>query len=542
MRVKLPLLRRRYIAPARAPILRYGVAVLSITLALIPALMLSGVVESRLVVFSVAIMVSAWYGGWKPGLVATSFALTVSAYFSLAESHSPAEYRKAIIHLILFVFVAVLICSFNAALRSAQEGLRRSELNFRSLVTNAPYGICRCDSTGLLLGANPILVTMLGYSSASELLDRNLATLFSDSQHWFAAADALRSTQHFNGLIADWLRKDGATITVRLSGRTICDEDKSVYFEIFAEDVTEHRALEEQLRQAQKMEAVGRLAGGIAHDFNNLLMVISGHSELLLSELRAGDQTRKEVDGVIRAADRAASLTRQLLAFSRRQLLAPEILDLNSIVTNMEKMLPRLLGEDIHINKVLDPALGMVKADPNQIEQVIMNLAVNSRDAMPNGGKLRIATSNLDVAQEFHQGEICLGPGSYVLLSIKDTGEGMDTVTASRAFEPFFTTKEQGKGTGLGLSTVYGIVKQSEGEIWVESEPGKGAAFHICFPRVAQRTEAVKSARLPEASSGKETILIVKDENAVREVASIMLQRRAYNVISASTPREAQKI
>src|SRR5262250_1321351 len=204
MRVKLPLLRKRYVPPARAPILRYGVAVLSITLALIPALLLSDVVESRLIVFAVAIMVSAWYGGWKPGLVATSFALTVSAYFSLASSHSASEYQKAIIHLALFVFVALLICSFNAALRAAQEGLRRSESNFRSLVTNAPYGICRCNSLGHLVDANPALISSLGYESASDLIGRNLSTLYADGQQWFALADHLRTQDRFEGLVAEW--------------------------------------------------------------------------------------------------------------------------------------------------------------------------------------------------------------------------------------------------------------------------------------------------------------------------------------------------
>src|SRR5437762_7390348 len=268
MRVKLPLLRTRYIPPARAPILRYGVAVLSITLALIPALLLSDLVESRLVVFAVAIMVSAWYGGWKPGLVATSFALTVSAYFSLAGEHTPADYRKAIIHLALFVFVALLICSFNAALRSAQEGLRRSEINFRSLVTNAPYGICRCDSQGALLSVNPALVGILGYDSASELAGRNLANRYADSQEWFTLADALTSLRRREGLIAELSCKNGSTVTVRFSGRAIRGEKDTIFFDLFAEDVTEHRKLEQQLRQAQKMEAVGRLAGGIAHDFN----------------------------------------------------------------------------------------------------------------------------------------------------------------------------------------------------------------------------------------------------------------------------------
>jgi PAS domain S-box-containing protein len=285
MRVKLPLLRKRYVPPARAPILRYGVAVLSITLALIPALLLSDVVESRLVVFAVAIMVSAWYGGWKPGLVATSFALTVSAYFSLIAARSPADYRKAIIHLTLFVFLALLICSFNAALRSAQEGLRRSEINFRSLVVNAPYGVCRCDAAGIMLDVNPALVAMLGHESAAELVGGNLANLYADSQQWFELADRFRSLQKFKGLMAEWENKSGAAISVRLSGRAFRDERNSIFFELFAEDVTERRALEQQLRHSQKMEAVGRLAGGIAHDFNNLLMVISGYCEFLLERV-----------------------------------------------------------------------------------------------------------------------------------------------------------------------------------------------------------------------------------------------------------------
>src|SRR5580693_4080537 len=273
MRAKLPLLRNRNIAPARAPVLRYGVAVLSIILALIPAFLLSDVVESRLVVFSVAIMVSAWYGGWKPGLVATTFALTVSAYFSFAGARSPADYRRAIIHLALFVFVAGLICWFNAALRYAQEGLRRSEINFRSLVTHAPYGVCRCDSAGILLDVN------------ADLVGRNLANLYSDSQQWFSLADYLRLLEKFQGLPADWLRNDRTIVSVRLSGRAFRDERNTIFFELFAEDITERRALEQQLRQAQKMEAIGRLAGGIAHDFNNLLMVISGYSEFLLERI-----------------------------------------------------------------------------------------------------------------------------------------------------------------------------------------------------------------------------------------------------------------
>jgi two-component system, cell cycle sensor histidine kinase and response regulator CckA len=420
--------------------------------------------------------------------------------------------------------------------------LSHSETRYHNLVDRAVYGIYR-SARGRFLDANPALVTMLGCSTKQELLNLDMATdVYADPAEYHALLENLKRNGSVEGFETQWKTRSGKTIITRLSGNVVEMESGGSECEMIAENVTEHRVLEEQLRQSQKMEAVGRLAGGIAHDFNNLLTVIKGHSELLLSELPAGDQTRKEVDGVIRAADRAASLTRQLLAFSRRQLLKPEILDLNVIVSNMEKMLPRLLGEDVGISKVLDPALGMVRADPNQIEQVIMNLAVNARDAMPNGGKLWITTSNLEVAEEFRHGEIRLPPGAYVTLSVKDTGEGMDAATAARAFEPFFTTKESGKGTGLGLSTVYGIVKQSEGEIWVESAPGRGAAFYICFPRIERRAEAVKEEVSTDSPAGKETILIVEDETDVREIASTMLERRGYNVIAAADSHEAQKI
>ena len=544
MRVKLPLLRTRYIPPGRAPILRYGVAVLSIILALIPALLLSDVVESRLVVFAVAIMVSAWYGGWKPGLVATSFALTVSAYFSLAGAQSEHDYRKAIIHLGLFVFVALLICWFNAALRSAQEGLRRSEVNFRSLVTNAPYGICRCDSSGIVQSANPALVTMLGYDSASELVGTNLANLYSDSQEWFVLADHFRSLQRFTGLVADWRRSDGTTTAVRLSGRAIRGEAKQIFFELFSEDVTEHRALEEQLRQAQKMEAVGRLAGGIAHDFNNLLMVISGYSEFLLDRIGNDPSVRGPAQEIANASGRATSLTRQLLAFSRKQMLAPKVLDLNAVVTENVKMLTRLIGEDIELVMIPGPELGSVKADPGQVEQVIMNLAVNARDAMPRGGKLTIESANVTL----EEGSANLHPtqkaGEYVKMAISDTGTGMDAETQSHIFEPFFSTKGP-KGTGLGLSTVYGIVKQSGGYIWVNSEPNRGTTFTIYLPRVTEFGEPITpalEAAPTRHSPAYETILLVEDEGNLRRLAREYLELLGYRVLEAAEGATAIQI
>ncbi len=541
MRVTLPLLR---IQPARAPILRYGVAVLSTTLALIPAVLLPNITESRLAVFAVAVMVSAWYGGWKPGLVATSFALTVSAYFSFSGERTPAQFRSTMMRLALFVVLAALICWFNAALRATQEGLRRSEMNFRSLVTNAPYGICRCDSAGQLLDVNPALLTMLGYSSARDLVGQHLGALYLDTHQWFELADYLRSAAAFNGLIAEWKRKDGIGTVVRVSGRAVSDGDTGTAFELFAEDVTERRALEQQLRQSQKMEAVGRLAGGIAHDFNNLLMVISGYSEFLLDRLGPDPALRGPAQEIAGAAQRASSLTRQLLAFSRKQMMAPKILDLNEVITENLKMLTRVIGEDIDLVMVPAATLGAVRADAGQIDQVIMNLAVNARDAMPSGGKLTIETSNVSLDEEYSRFHAPLRPGDYVMLTISDTGMGMDSETQSHIFEPFFTTKGT-KGTGLGLSTVYGIIKQSGGYIWVYSESGKGTTFKIYLPRVPERAESpavVSTAESVATEPGTETILLVEDETNLRYLARQFLEKQGYRVIEAADGAVAMQI
>jgi len=546
MRQSLPLLRTRVVPPARDPILRYGVAVLSTTLALIPALLFSDIAESRLAVFAVAVMVSAWYGGWKPGLVATSFALTVSAYYSLAGPHTPTEYRQAVTRLALFVTVAVLICWFNAALRAAQEGLRRSESNFRSLVTNAPYGICRCDSLGHLVDVNPALVASLGYASAAELIGRNLSTLYADGQQWFVLADYLRTQKEFQGVDCEWVRKDGSTTAMRLSGRAISDEKKNVSFEIFTEDVTERRALEQQLRQSQKMEAIGRLAGGIAHDFNNLLMVISGYSEFLLDRLGPDPALRGPAKEISTAAERATSLTRQLLAFSRKQMLAPKVLDLNAVVTENLKMLTRLIGEDIDLVMIPGSELGAVKADPGQIEQVILNLAVNARDAMPQGGRLTIETGNVTLDEAYARLHAPVQPGDYTMLAITDTGVGMDSDTQSHIFEPFFTTKGP-KGTGLGLSTVYGIVKQSGGYIWVYSEPGNGTSFKIYMPHVTVEDVAAveQPAAAPAAApvdAAHETVLVVEDEVNLRRLTRQFLENQGYTVLEAADGAAAVQI
>ncbi len=542
--MKLPLIRTLAVPPARAPILRYGVALLSTVLALIPTLFLSDMAESRLVVFAVAVMVSAWYGGWKPGLAATSFALTVSAYYSLTGDHNEPEFRKAIAHMVLFFAVALLICWFNAALRATQESLRRSESNFRSLVTNAPYGICRCDSLGVLLDANPALVTMLGYSRAEEIVGRHLGGLYVDAQQWFQTADYFHAGKEFNNLSAELARQDGTTMLARISGRVIPDGRKGPTFQIFMEDITERRALEQQLRQAQKMEAIGRLAGGIAHDFNNLLMVISGYSEFLLERLGPDLSLRGPAQEISNAAQRATSLTRQLLAFSRKQMLAPKVLDLNEVVTENLKMLTRMIGEDIDLVMVPTPTIGAVRADPGQIDQVIMNLAVNARDAMPEGGKLTIETANVSLDENSARIHAPLEAGDYVMLAISDTGLGMDSETQSRIFEPFFTTKGA-KGTGLGLSTVYGIVKQSGGYIFVDSQPQRGTTFRTYFPRVDGKEEAAaaqESLGLPRPDRGQETILLVEDETNLRRLARQYLETQGYKILEAEDGAAALQI
>src|SRR5208337_2507309 len=309
---------------------------------------------------------------------------------------------------------------------------------------------------------------------------------------------------------------------------------------VVAQDISERRHLEQQLRQSQKMEAIGRLAGGVAHDFNNLLMVIKGHTELLLNVLPPSDHIARKIEQIDRSADRATALTRQLLAFSRMQVLQPQVINLNSIVAEMGKLLPRLIGEDVELVVRAEQQLGAIRADASQMEQIIMNLAVNARDAMPGGGKLVIETKNADLDQTYTASHPLMKPGAYIRITVSDTGCGMDAETQSHIFEPFFTTKEKGKGTGLGLATVYGIVKQSGGFIWVYSELGKGTCFKIYLPRVDQAEEQVGVPKpTAEIPSGTETVLLTEDEADVREIARQFLESGGYKAIEAKNGREA---
>src|SRR5580693_9031941 len=423
-----------------------------------------------------------------------------------------------------------------------EQALRRSEVRYRSLVQTAVYGIYRSSLEGRFLDVNPALIGMLGYNSALEVLSLDpQKDVFVDPAEHTRLVDEFRRTGRMDGFEARWKRKDAAIITVRISGRAVAGGDEpSDVLEAIAEDITERRLLEDQFRQAQKMEAVGRLAGGIAHDFNNLLMVISGYTEVLLDHLTLGHPLHAKAEAIQQASDRATTLTRQLLAFSRKQLLELKVIDVNAIVTDMERLLRPLIGEDIELTTTLAPNVGCTRADAGQLEQVIMNLVVNAKDAMPNGGKICIRTASVTLDDSYRPENIFIKNGPYVMISVSDNGQGMDRETQARIFEPFFTTKEKNRGTGLGLSTVYGIIKQSGGYVFVQSELGRGTVFTIYFPRVDEPSEARGDLPVSLAAvGGAETILLVEDEESVRQLVRETLESRGYHVLEAANGQDA---
>jgi hypothetical protein len=421
-------------------------------------------------------------------------------------------------------------------LRGAREALGASEARYRMLMEQASDGIFVADEAGRFVDVNSRACEMMG-CAREELLTMDVAATYPPEDR----DQALRKIQSMRaGRMVLYerrmLRKDGRILPVEVSARYT----QGVGYQAIVRDLTERHALEQQFRQAQKMEAVGRLAAGVAHDFNNLLTAILGYSELLLGGLGPGDPRRAGVEEIRRAAERAGSLTRQLLAFSRQQVLQPRTLDLNEVVSGLHSMLRRLIGEDIDLRTTAAPDLGRVLADPGQIEQVIMNLAVNARDAMPRGGKLTIETANVALDAIYARTHEVVKPGPYVLLAVSDTGTGMDADVRSHLFEPFFTTKAKGHGTGLGLATVYGIVKQSGGYIWVYSEPGQGTAFKIYLPRAEGKAAGRSAAERPaEAPGGSETILLVEDEDVVRSLAREILEAYGYTVLEATRGEEA---
>jgi two-component system, cell cycle sensor histidine kinase and response regulator CckA len=439
--------------------------------------------------------------------------------------------------------------------KRAEEALRASEEQVRLLLDSTGEAIYGIDLDGKCTFANAACVRMLGCRDQSDLLGKHMHGLIHHTKKDgtpYPVEDCLiyQAGLKGNGATVDdevlW-RLDGTQFAVEQRSFPVWRGDKRIGAVISFVDVSARRqaeealrSSEEQLRQAQKMEAIGQLTGGIAHDFNNMLAVILSSASFLARGLAAADPRREDVEEITLAAERAASLTRQLLAFSRKQVLEPRLLDLNQVIGNLEKMLQRLVGENIEVATVLPSGLGTIKADAGQLEQVIINLAVNARDAMRGGGKLRIETANGEVDGSDPNKPAFVQPGIYVLLAVSDTGIGMEAATQQRIFEPFFTTKEKGKGTGLGLSTCYGIVKQSGGYILVDSEPGHGTVFKVYLPRVSDvpQPEAA-SSKTPARLSGDERVLLVEDDDRVRAVAKKVLELYGYRVLAAPQGRDA---
>ncbi len=402
----------------------------------------------------------------------------------------------------------------------------------------SPEMLCISDFEGRFQSLNRAWEKTLGFK-VEELLGKLYLEFVhpEDRPATLGEAEKVRRGEETTFFENRYLSKDGSYKWLSWTATPVVEEGL-IY--AAARDMTEQKQLETQLRQALRLEAVGRLAGGVAHDFNNLLNVILGYSALLLERLGSSDSLRKYADEIRKAGDRAAALTRQLLAFSRKQVLAPKVLDLNTVVTEMVKLLDRLIGEDIELLTFPDTGLGRVKADPGQIGQVIMNMAVNARDAMPRGGKLIIQTTNVELDENYASQHVGARPGPYVMLAVSDNGCGMDAETRARVFEPFFTTKEKGKGTGLGLSTVYGIVKQSGGHIWVYSEPERGTTFKVYLPRVEDSAPTPRAEKAWAASQrGSETVLLVEDEESLRRLAREFLENKGYTVLEAGNGEEA---
>jgi two-component system, cell cycle sensor histidine kinase and response regulator CckA len=430
--------------------------------------------------------------------------------------------------------------------KRAEEELHRSEARNRDLVAYSLYGICRASVDGSFLDANPALLRILGMESWDQLRDLNLVRdVFRFPEQFVRLLASCRANSQTHGAETEWRRRDGGIVAMRLHLRrfSLAGEPESI--EIMAEDVTELRATERQLRQAQKFEAIGQLAGGIAHDFNNVIGAILGWAELGYDQNQANPQVAERFARIREQADRAAALTRELLAFARRQVLQPRPVDLNTITSGLMSFLDRVIGKDIEL-KVVTSAVDPVKADPTQIEQVLMNLCLNARDAMPSGGRLLIETEMVELDDSYCRFYPYVAAGRYVVLSVSDTGMGMDSETRERIFEPFFTTKEKGRGTGMGLATVYGILKQHSGFIHVYSEPGQGSLFRIYLPAmegaVADGATSKTAAVSFQDIRGSETILIAEDHESVREMARQTLLGLGYRVLSAGDGEEAMAL
>jgi two-component system, cell cycle sensor histidine kinase and response regulator CckA len=431
------------------------------------------------------------------------------------------------------------------AKREADNARAQAEAKYRMLVEQvaAISYIAEVGFHGEWLYVSPQVETMFGFSAEEWLMDSRAWTQHVHPEDHKIVEDAEEASQRGERFQAEYrvIRKDGRVIWVSDTAVVVEGSGAHPLMEGIIVDITERKQLETQLQQARRMEAIGRLAGGIAHDFNNLLTIIKGYTELALRRPKISPELQADVERIEDASERASTLVRQLLAFSRRQVLQPKLLDLNSIVMGLDKLLRRLMDEGITMSTVPGNDIGTIKADPGQMEQVIMNLVVNARDAMPKGGRLTVETTNVELDAAYASDHVTVKPGRYVMLAVSDTGTGMSPETVAHIFEPFYTTKESGHGTGLGLSTVYGIVKQSGGYVWVYSEVGRGSSFKVYLPRVDEAPETLQVTKVTSGEQrGSETILLVEDQPQVRELARMTLSEKGYTVLVTSNPEDAE--
>ena len=524
----------------RSPFHRGVFVVAATALALVPSLLLRPLLDQSFhPLFLMVILASSWYYGRGGGALATLLSTAAVFYFFSPRVFPPSE--TTVVRAGSFVALAILVTWLTSSWRKS-KGLLTATLS------SIGDGVIATDLNARVTFVNPVAESLLGWKqseAAGKSLD-GILKLASDPGHEPVESPVRRALQESAAVTLPartlLVARDGAELPIEDSAAPIRDDSGNLRGAIMVfRDVTSRRQLEEQLSHAQKMDAVGRLAGGIAGDFNNLLTVITGFAELLRNEVTENEPARRFADEIMYASERAAGLTRQLLAFSKGQNAQPVLLDLNALLGNMEPMLRRLVGEDIDLIVLPGVDIGRIKADPAQVEQAVMNLTTNSRDAMPGGGKLVVETANVDFDDENTALKIGVKPGSYVMLAVSDTGAGMDAQTRSRLFEPFFTTKRPGQGSGLGLATVYGIVKQSDGQVTVYSQVGAGTIFEIYFPRIAESEEKLHGGKR-RAQMGSETILLVDDEDGVRKLVFAILQAHGYAVIEANNGQTAMAV
>jgi two-component system cell cycle sensor histidine kinase/response regulator CckA len=546
---------------------RYGVAVVMVGLAWVLTQLSPPLHQVPSTLFFAAVTLTAFYGHLGPGLLATGLSTVALDYSFMAPVSNLASGLGEFVRVSAFAMASALINSLHERRRRAELERQQSEARERgaleaaareleaahdtvaralahreNIMESIPDILYTVDLDGKLTGWNRRLELISGFPPEELKGKPALGLFFGGDTDLIVEGFQSAFKTGFAEREARLLRKDGIAVPYQFTAVPLKDGQGHVIgLTGVGRDLSERKRLEKQLRQAQKMEAIGRLAGGVAHDFGNLLTVIQGRAQLVLKRLGPGSDARGDIELIDTTAAHAGTLIHQLLAFSRRQTLQPNVLDLNAVVSHMEQILQRLIGEDIVLLTVRDPALGPVKADPTQLEQAIMNLAVNARDAMATGGKLTLETANVDLDEAFVRQHHAASAGPHVALIVSDTGVGMNAETKARIFEPFFTTKGVGRGTGLGLATVYGVVEQHGGYISVDSEPGRGTRFAIYLPRVNESVTVTEHAAGP-AASGTETVLIVEDDQQVRTVACDTLRRHGYLALEAGTPEKALSI